>query len=95
MAISVAGILINIIMFIIIVVTAIIGSIYVGDLNICENKQSPYCYTIQCPCDTPNGVVQPPCFGYTKRPASKSGQWYCSNAPLTTVDNAGNIISTT
>lgn len=90
MAVSITGIVINVIMVLIIIALVIAGFIYNQDLQICENKQSPFCYTIQCPCDQQS---QAPCFGYAKMPASQPGQWYCSNAPLTAVDNNGNIVN--
>lgn len=89
MLVSVTGIIINIIMVLIIIGLLIAGIIYNNDLQICEKKQSPFCYTIQCPCDSQQ---QAPCFGYTKMPAETSGQWYCSNAPLTAVDSSGSPV---
>lgn len=80
-------------MVFVIIIIIVTGVVYNGQLNICENKQSTFCHTIQCPCDTPlNGKGQPPCFGYAKMPAEKPGQWYCSNSPLTAVDNNGNVV---
>lgn len=91
--VSIAGIIINIIMVIIILVLIALGIGYSSDLNICETKQSPFCYTIHCPCDTDaQGKSQPPCFGYAKMPAEKEGEWYCSNAQLSAVDNNGNLV---
>lgn len=90
MAISITGIIINIIMILVIIGLVIAGFIYNQDLQTCETKQSPFCYTIQCPCDDQSSG---PCFGYAKMPGPTSGKWYCSNAPLTLVDNSGNIIS--
>lgn len=91
--ISVTGIVINVIMVIIIIFLVIIGFMFNNVLTTCETKQSPFCYIIQCPCDNlPNNQQSPPCFGYAKMPAGTPGQWYCSNAPLTIVDNNGNII---
>ena len=87
--VSVTGIVINAIMLIIIIILLIVGFTLNGELHTCETKQSPFCYTIHCPCDDPNA---PPCFGYTKMPAENPGQWYCSNAPLTIVDDNGNIV---
>lgn len=89
MAISVGGIIINIIMIIGIIILIIVGVIYNNQLNSCQTKQSSFCYNISCPCDDKN---QGPCFGYSKMPAGKEGQWYCSNAPLTIVDNNGNVV---
>lgn len=89
MAVSITGIVINVIMVFVIIGLIIAGIIYNQDLQTCENKQSPFCYTIQCPCDNQSTG---PCLGYAKMPAAQPGQWYCSNATLTTVDNNGNII---
>ena len=89
MAISIAGIIINIVLVVFIVVLILIGVQYNNELKLCETTQSTFCYNIQCPCDQ---ISQAPCFGYAKMPGPKSGQWYCSNAPLTLVDNNGNII---
>ena len=88
MAVSVIGLIINGIMFLIILALIITGLVYNGQLQECETKQSPYCYTMQCPCDD---ETQGPCFGYTKMPAGKPGQWYCSNAPLTIVNTDGSL----
>lgn len=93
--ISVGGIIINIIMVIIILVLLVFGFRFSNELHTCETKQSTFCYTIQCPCDNPGGEqssAPPPCFGYAKMPAEKPGQWYCSNAPLSIVDDNGVIV---
>lgn len=93
--ISATGIIINIFMVIIILVLVGLGLRYSNELHICETKQSTFCYTIQCPCDNPGGTPSnnpPPCFGYAKMPAETPGQWYCSNAPLTLVDDNGNLV---
>lgn len=89
MAVSIAGIIVNVIMVIIIIVLIIYGLNYNGDLYNCENRQSTFCYTIQCPGDSQNVG---PCFGYAKMPGDNPNQWYCSNAPLTLVDSNGNQI---
>lgn len=89
--VSVTGIIINVIMVIIIIVLVVFGVMFSNELKTCETKQSPFCYTIQCPCDTPTSS-SPPCFGFAKMPAEKPGQWYCSNAPLSIVDNNGNVV---
>lgn len=93
MALSIPGIIINVIMVILIVVIIIFGVIYSGDRKQCETNQSTFCHTIQCPCDNAPGTqTQPPCLGYAKMPGNKPGTWKCSNAPLTVVDDAGNIV---
>lgn len=89
MTISITGVIINIVMIIIIIIIIVAGVTYNRDLKDCENKQSPFCYTIQCPCDTQQDA---PCFGYAKMPAQKTGQWYCSNAVNSIVDNNGNVV---
>ena len=89
----ITGIIINLIMIVVIISLIIIGLMFTRDLNICQTQQSTFCYTIHCPCDSDaNTQNPPPCFGYAKMPGSISGQWYCSNAPLTLVDDNGNII---
>lgn len=91
--VSVPGIIIDVLMAILIIIVIIIGVSYNGQLKECETKQSTFCHTIQCPCDsTPSSKAQGPCFGYAKQPAGKPGQWYCSNAPLTAVDDSGNPV---
>jgi len=93
MVVSVTGIVINVIMALIIFFLIVIGSAFNNELRTCETKQSPFCYTIHCPCDaTVEGQSVPPCFGYTKMPAGPPGQWICSNAVLTIVDDSGNIV---
>lgn len=89
MAISITGIVINVIMLIIIIIIVVLGFSYNNELHTCETKQSPFCYNISCPCDQNN---QAPCFGYAKQPAETAGHWYCSNAPLSKVDNNGQLV---
>ena len=89
MAVSVTGIIINVVMLLIIIGLLIAGIVYNNDLHSCDTQQSPFCYTIQCPCD--NQTVGP-CFGYALTPGPQEGQSYCSNAPLALVDSNGNVI---
>lgn len=89
MVVSIAGIVINVLMLLIIIGLIIAGVVYNNDLNTCKTQQSPFCYTIQCPCDDQNTG---PCFGYALMPAAQEGQFYCSNAPLTIVDSNGNLV---
>lgn len=91
MVVSITGIVINAIVIIAIIVLVIVGLMFNNSLQTCETQQSPFCYTIHCPCDENNGTFEPPCFGFAKRPAEKEGQWYCSNAPLTAVNSDGSI----
>lgn len=88
MVVSVTGIVINVVMVIIILVLVSFGVSYSNALHTCETQQSPFCYSIACPCDNGQG----PCRGYAKMPADKPGHWYCSDAPLTVVDDNGNIV---
>lgn len=93
--VSVTGVIINLIMLVFIIILVIFGVSYQKALSICENNQSSFCYSIQCPCDATNPQIQgnaPPCFGYAKRPGKNPGQWYCSNAPTQLVDNDGSQI---
>lgn len=90
MSIHASGIIINVIMIIAIIVVLVIGMIYNNDYYKCYTNQSQYCYTIICPCDDTSGNA---CKGYSKMPGPKSGTWYCSDAPLTLVDNDGGILS--
>ena len=94
MVLSITGIIINVVMVIIIIIIIIFGVMYNGELHTCETKQSNFCYNIQCPCDSSPGTgrLPPPCFGYAKMPAQNEGQWFCSSAPLTLVDNSGNPV---
>lgn len=86
---TIAGILLNSIMIVIIILILIAGFSYRSELNICQNYQSPYCYAIQCPCDNQSSG---PCFGYAKMPGPQEDTWYCSNAPTLLVDDNGNPV---
>jgi hypothetical protein len=95
----IAGVIINVIMIVIIILIAIYGILFpMTELEQCETKQSRFCYSIQCPSDVVNPAYndpqqnsQPPCYGYAKMP-SGDGNWYCSSAPFTKIDNNGNIL---
>ena len=89
MGVSVTGIIINIIILLIIIALIIAGFIYENDLKTCENAQSPFCYTIICPCDD---VSSGPCGQYAKRPGPTTDTWYCSNSPLTLVNSDGSPV---
>ena len=93
MAVSIAGIIINVIMLLIIIVLVVMGNIYSNDLTKCEQEQSPFCYTIQCPCDdlTSANTPAPPCFGYAQMDAG-NGNFRCSIAPYQVVDSKGNPV---
>jgi len=85
MEVSIAGIIVNIILLIIIVILIIVGLRIRADLQECQTVQSPYCPTVQCPCDA--GAA--PCGGYAIRPGPSPGTFYCSDAPNTLVDSTG------
>lgn len=92
MAVSIAGIIINVIMVIIIITLIVMGSIYTGDLNTCQQQQSTFCYAIQCPCDPVSGNnPTPPCFGYAKMDLGNN-RYRCSNAPESIVDANGQAV---
>jgi hypothetical protein len=88
MAVSYVGITLIVIMLIVIILLVITGFSYRTELTQCQTQQNSSCFQIHCPCDNNTG----PCLGYTKRPGPVTGQWYCSNAPLTLVDNNGKQI---
>jgi hypothetical protein len=92
MAVSIVGIIINVIMVLIIITLIVLGSIYSGNLTTCEREQSPFCYSVQCPCDAVNGNnPQPPCFGYAVQDLGNN-RYRCSNAPYNIVDQNGNPV---
>jgi len=85
--VSVAGIIINVFMLIIIIILIILGITYNTDLNYCINNQSPMCYGVSCPCDSKESI----CRGNAKKKYGDN-YWICSNAPRTVVDNDGVFI---
>ena len=89
MAVSVTGIVINVILILIIIGLLVATLTLNGELKRCESEQSPYCYNIHCPCDS---TSTGPCFGYAQMPTGTPGQWRCSNSPQTVVDDDGNIV---
>jgi hypothetical protein len=89
MAVSIFGIIINVIMVLIIIALIVLGSIYTGSLHTCEQQQSTFCYAIQCPCDPiVNNNPTAPCFGYAQIDLGNN-QYRCSIAPNTIVDQNG------
>ena len=96
--VSITGIIINVILVVVIILLLVLGFSYNSALSTCLNFESPYCYTLQCPCD--NNVPVPPapapkagpCFGFAKRPGPREGTWYCSSAIYTLVDDDGNRV---
>lgn len=93
MAVSIAGIIINVVMVLIIITLIVLGSIYSNNLSTCEQQQSPLCYAIQCPCDPldSNGNPAPPCFGYAKQTLGNN-RFRCSISPNSIVDENGNPV---
>lgn len=95
MEINVTGIIINGIMLMLILILIIVGFIYNRQLKICENDQSLFCFSVQCPCDrdaNDSTATLGPCFGFAFMPGPGEGQYYCSNSPLSLVDAEGNLI---
>jgi len=90
MVVSITGIIINLALILVIFVLLIFGFVYNSYLNTCETVQSPFCHTIQCPCDTanPDGNIVP-CAGYAKQPTGTPGQWHCSQVPGAVFDDNG------
>jgi hypothetical protein len=61
-------------------------------LKECQNNQSNYCYSIQCPSESTSTL---PCRGYAQRSGpitNGNPTFYCSYAPSTLVDQNGNAI---
>lgn len=87
--VTISGIILNIIFSIFIIIVIIFIFSTKSQLSTCENDQSPFCLTIQCPSDTGS---PPPCKGYAKRPGPNPNTYYCSYAPNTLVDENGNAI---
>lgn len=85
-AAAVIAIAVNVFAFVVLAVLVFLGFSQRSKLSACENTQSPYCYSIQCPADPP---ASGPCFGYASRPGPTSGTFYCSSSPTTAVDKDG------
>lgn len=72
------------------IITAVVATVYFRkQLNSCSERESDYCYTIQCPADNPKTG---PCFGFAirKQKDSKGSEtYYCSNNPSVSVDADG------
>lgn len=84
-----------IVLMLAVIITIIVAALgYRAEFNLCKTKQSPMCYQMRCPCDsTVQTGYQAPCFGYAKMPGPSSGQWYCSNAVKTLVNDQGEQIT--
>lgn len=91
MSVSIVGIILCVVIVIVIIIVLIVALAHRSELNKCEANPNHLCYTIACPCDDPS---QGPCHGFAKRPGpeDKPGTWYCSNTPVTLVNNDGGII---
>jgi hypothetical protein len=77
----IAGIVIIIIMFILIIFISICTIIQSKKLNDLEKSQSPLCYEVICPYDSKVNK----CKGYSYRDVN--GGYYCNNAPNTFISN--------
>lgn len=82
----IGGVIINVVLLIFLLVLVCLGLVQRHGLKNCETQQSFFCITTTCPCDD---ISTSPCKGYALREVS--GQYFCSNAPLTAVDSQGNI----
>lgn len=72
------------------IIFVIISAILTGNARkSCETLESPYCLSIECPCD--NNTA--PCNGYASRAGKIANTYYCSSAPSTLVDAGGNIVA--
>ena len=89
MAVSAVGIMINLIILVVIGILLILGWHYHRLFVDCRDIQSPFCYTVQCPCDD---SASGPCFGFAKMPGPRDGTWSCSNNPSVLVDDTGSIV---
>lgn len=84
--VSITGIIINVVLLILIILVAIAGISFNKSLSDCESNQSLHCYQIVCPCDDGNAG---PCFGYAVKDGPRPGEFYCSSAPFTLVNQQG------
>jgi hypothetical protein len=93
-SVTIGGIILNIVFAIFIIIVVVITFSLRDELLVCENDQSPYCLTIQCPYpeNDPNNTA-PPCQGYAQRPGPQPNTYYCSYAPNTLVGSDGKPIS--
>lgn len=78
---------INFFLLIVILVLFLLAMNVRSTLNSCQTKESPWCYSIQCPGDDSS---QGPCFGYAQRTGSQPNSFNCSSASSTDVDKDGN-----
>jgi len=85
---TVVGIFLSAVFFVFIIIVVILIFTTREALIACENDQSPFCLTIQCPC-AQNGATNV-CKGYAQRPGPQPNTFYCSYAPNTLVDINGN-----
>lgn len=84
----ISGILINAFVFVLIIITLIVGIVHNNELEVCKTEQSTFCPVITCPADPSNAG---PCKGFAYREIEE-GKYRCSNAPLQTVDINGKPI---
>lgn len=89
---TVLAITLNIVLLCMIILSLVVVIYYRHLLKQCSNRESDYCYTIQCPVDDPKAS---PCFGFaTRKEINKKGEteFYCSNNPTSAVDAKGKPI---
>jgi hypothetical protein len=86
--VSVTGIIMNILMLILILLTVVYALSLQNNLTQCLNTESPYCIDLFCPCDISKfGEATGPCFGRAVRDGP-NGNFYCSGS-ITLVDAEG------
>ena len=85
---DVIGVILCLLMLIVCIVSGIVIFHYRGMTSLCEAQQSPYCFTIKCPCDTGGA-----CNGYASRPGPEPDTYYCSSSPNLLVDSTGNPVT--
>lgn len=88
MAVSIWGIILNVLLAIVILIVLILAIIKNGELNDCGTIESPFCPMIICPCDNTDTT----CKGYAKKPGTREGTFFCSYNPTMEVDAAGNAL---
>lgn len=87
--VNITAIVVIVVLVIIIVIMIVYALRFRSERQACEGTESPYCLSINCPCD--NNKTGP-CFGYASRPGPSTGTFYCSNAPGSLVNASGQAV---
>jgi hypothetical protein len=80
--VNIGAVIALVIMFLAVIGLIIAYVILNNHLHDCENKESPYCFSLMCP----PGEAGPLCAGFAQR--EQDGKIYCSYAPLTAMGSA-------